>query len=250
MATVRATLIDCLVQSTTKDGLPLSNDNVCLNEAARLLHMAIDLNGRSILESIYSAAEDDDKRAQTDDKLLRFDSKWNDLAEIMNNNDKWNSVPENLFLLDRRLSFIDPSNTPIIPWTGVLVRTTYNAYRGHFTKVKVTKFDCSGQLEAMSRSHLGDLFLEDAKEIFKTESEDFHLLLLYAFLLFDEGEWPSYLTRKMLASYRYDSHATNNKDNVNDAPVIGKRKNSVDALETVLFKVLKPNENDETKNQN
>jgi len=169
-------------RATPRDSLDLK---------ARLVHLAESGHGSEvILESIFGSESKEAQRGALDDKSQRTINKWAQLAENFFNDPDWQ--PENT-QSDSRLTSIDPSKSPEVPWTAEELRYAFTKIRTEYTNC-YNNFHLSGNLEAGEG---------DGADIFYDRFSKGSLASFYMHMLFKD-EASRYCTRNLSEEQQSD----------------------------------------------
>jgi hypothetical protein len=208
---------------TNADGEIVDVNNIGVNLGARIIMLAVEPESFMSLQDIFAAPDKAARRAQIDNKNLSFNEKWNAIANNFFNakdfepTNEWSDK-------DTRIIDIDPRLPPITPWSGEELRKYFRTLKTKFALIDDV-FCRSGNLEAGVDIEEADRFDGHIKRILNNESNNMHMILLFAFWAFDKKP-PKFVSRAKPEHSQFDSSEPtnrqlqyNNKERKHERPI-------------------------------
>lgn len=150
---IRTFLHQNIIVPKNADGDIVSLDELSLNEICRALSLANESESYTLLSQIFSTPKGM-RRIAIDDPLKSYDQMWSILANDYVNNPNWK--PENSCVKDdSRLTNIDPTSPPTLPWTSSKLRIVFRTYKTYFGRIS-TMFTSTGRLAGGNSDDLAD----------------------------------------------------------------------------------------------
>jgi hypothetical protein len=210
----------------------LLHADVSANVRARAMHVTDDPECIAFLELIFGGVNKKARREMLDDKSTRTLGNWKTLPDDKFNNPMWR--PENT-QSDGRVSSIDPSNPPLLPYLPEQLRTLFSGLRTQYSIF-------------YDRYHRSDNLVEGdgegADEFFNNFVRG-DVVYFYMHLLLG-GQAPRFCMRDLDAGQKTDVGLMDSELTVSSD---GKRKSASDLTKGDIKEIFKPSAAEEERDK-